>query len=84
MTYERMLKDPQYQAREVFVDCFDEVTETTVKQVNMFPKFSKHPGQIVRGGAKYDADTADVMAELGYTPEEVEALYEKGVLKKGK
>lgn len=84
MTYERMLKDPQYQAREVFVDCFDEVTETTVKQVNMFPKFAKHPGQIVRGGAKYDADTADVMAELGYTPEEVEALYEKGVLKKGK
>ena len=68
MTYERMLKDPQYQAREVFVDCFDEVTETTVKQVNMFPKFTKHPGQIVRGGAKYDADTADVMAELGYTP----------------
>ena len=50
----------------------------------MFPKFTKHPGQIVRGGAKYDADTADVMAELGYTPEEVEALYEKGVLKKGK
>ena len=84
MTYERMLKDPQYKAREVFVDCFDEVTETTVKQVNMFPKFAKHPGQIVRGGAKYDADTADVMAELGYTPEEVEALYEKGVLKKGK
>ena len=75
---------PQYQAREVFVECYDEVTEKTVKQVNMFPKFTKHPGRIVRGGAKYDADTKDVMEELGYSVEEVAALYEKGVLKADK
>ena len=78
-----MLKDPHYQAREVFIECHDEITDADVKQVNLFPKFAKHPGQIVRGGAKYDADTADIMEELGYTPEEVAALYEKGVLKKG-
>lgn len=83
MTYERMLKDPHYQAREVFIDCYDEITEKDIKAVNMFPKFKKHPGQIVRGGAKYDADSADIMEELGYTPEEVAAFYEKGIMKHG-
>ena len=49
----------------------------------MMPKFSKHPGQVVRGGAKYGADTEDIMEEFGYSPEEIELFYEKGVLKKG-
>ena len=83
MTYQMMLDDPHYQAREVFIESYDPITDKMVKQVNMIPRFKKHPGQIVRGGAKYDEDTADVMEELGYTPEEVEALYAKGVLKKG-
>ena len=83
MTYEMMLSDPHYQAREVFVECYDEITEKTVKQVNMIPRFKKHPGQIVRGGAKYDADTQDIMHEFGYSDEEIELLYEKGVMKRG-
>ena len=83
MTYAMMLEDPHYQAREVFIDVYDEITGKDVKQVNMMPKFSKHPGQVVRGGAKYGADTEDIMEEFGYSPEEIEAFYEKGVLKKG-
>ena len=83
MTYEMMLNDPHYQAREVFVDCYDEITQKTVKQVNMIPRFKKHPGKIVRGGAKYDADTQDVLEEFGYSEKEIELLYEKGVLRKG-
>ena len=75
-----MLNDPHYQAREVFVDCYDEITQKTVKQVNMIPRFKKHPGKIVRGGAKYDADTQDVLEEFGYSEKEIELLYEKGVL----
>lgn len=84
MTYERMLRDPHYIAREVFIDCYDEITGKDIKTVNMYPKFKKHPGQVVRGGAKYDADSADIMEELGYTPEQVESFYEKGVMKHGK
>lgn len=83
MTYEMMLDDPHYQAREVFVDCYDEITEKMVKQVNTIPRFKKHPGQIVRGGARYDADTRDVLEELGYSQEKISELYEKGVLKTG-
>ena len=83
MTYEMMLNDPHYQAREVFVDCYDEITQKTIKQVNMIPRFKKHPGKIVRGGAKYDADTQDVLEEFGYSEKEIELLYEKGVLRKG-
>lgn len=81
MTYDMMLNNPHYQAREVFVDCYDEITEKTVKQVNMIPRFKKHPGQIIRGGARYDADTRDVMHEFGYSDAEIDLLYEKGVLK---
>lgn len=83
MTYQMMLENPHYQARHVFVDCYDEITGKTVKQVNMMPRFKQHPGQIVRGGAKYDTDTKDVMEDFGYSDEEIAALYEKGILKKG-
>ena len=37
----------------------------------------------MRGGAKYDADTQDIMHEFGYSDEEIELLYEKGVMKRG-
>lgn len=83
MTYEMMLEDPHYQARKVFIDCYDEITGKTIKQVNMIPRFRKHPGQIVRGGAGYDADTRDVMGEFGYSDAEIDDLYDKGILKSG-
>lgn len=83
MTYAMMLEDPHYKAREVFIEVHDEITDKDVKQVNMMPKFSKHPGQVVRGGAKYNADTDDILEEFGYSPAEIELLYEKGVIKKG-
>jgi L-carnitine CoA-transferase len=81
MTYEMMMNDPHYKAREVFVDCYDEITETTVKQVNMIPRFKQHPGQIIRGGARYDADTRDILGEFGYSAGQIDELYDKGVLK---
>lgn len=83
MTYQMMLDHPHYQAREVFVECFDEITEKTVKQVTMIPRFKNHPGQIVRGGARYDADTKDILEEFGYSQEEIALLYEKGILSQG-
>lgn len=83
MTYQMMLDDPHYKAREVFIEGWDPITEKNVKQVNMYPKFKKHPGQIVRGGARYNTDTDDIMEELGYTPEQIADLYDKGVLKHG-
>ena len=83
MTYEMMLNDPHYKAREVFIEGYDPVTDSMVKQVNLIPRFKKHPGQIVRGGAAYDEDTVDVLLEHGYTQEEIDGLYERGVLKKG-
>ena len=83
MTYAMMLEDPHYKAREVFIEVHDEITDKDVKQVNMMPKFTKHPGQIIRGGAKYNTDTDDILEEFGYSPEEIEQLYEKGVIKKG-
>ncbi|MDR1185766.1 MAG: CoA transferase [Coriobacteriales bacterium] len=83
MTYTRMLENPHYVAREVFIDCYDEITGKTIKQVNMMPRFKNHPGQIIRGGAKYGADTDDILEELGYSKERISELYEKCILKEG-
>ena len=83
MTYEMMLDDPHYKAREVFIESYDPITDAMVKQVNMIPRFKRHPGRIVRGGAKYNADTNDVLEEHGFSIGEIEGLYEKGVIKRG-
>lgn len=83
MTYEMMLDDPHYKAREVFIESYDPITDALVKQVNMIPRFKRHPGRIVRGGAKYNADTNDVLEEHGFSIGEIEGLYEKGVIKRG-
>lgn len=82
MTYQMMLDHPHYQARETITEWHDEMTNRTVKGVNMIPKFKKNPGQIFRGGAKYGTDNEDVMHEFGYTDKEIKALYEKGIMKK--
>ena len=88
-TFFKPMKDSAYQAHKAVCDREKAMltplrnAEKTVKQVNMIPRFKKHPGKIVRGGAKYDADTQDVLEEFGYSEKEIELLYEKGVLRKG-
>ncbi|WP_019240265.1 MULTISPECIES: CoA transferase [Bacillus] len=84
MTYEMMLEHPHYQARETITEWYDEVTDRVIKGINMIPKFKNNPGQIFRSGTKYGVDTEDVMHEFGYSDAEIEAFYEKGIIKKAK
>jgi L-carnitine CoA-transferase/bile acid-CoA hydrolase len=82
-TIELAENNPHYVAREVFAE-WDDPQYGKVKGVNILPKFEKAPGQIWRGAPLYGMDNSDVLKEFGYTQAEVDALYEKGVLRAGK
>jgi len=76
-------KNSHYQARNVFTE-WEDPQYGKVKGVNIVPNFKENPGTIWRGAPLYGQDNSDVLKEFGYTQEEVDALYEKGVLKAGK
>ncbi len=81
MGYRDLLENPHYQARGMFVDLPATPEGETVKGVRPVPRFVNNPSEIVRSGAPYDFDTRDVLAELGYAPEEISSLYDKGILR---
>jgi len=83
MNYEMAQRNPHYIARETFIE-WDDPVHGKVKGVGMVPKFKKNPGQIWRGAPSYNTDTADVLAELGYSADDIKALYEKKVISNGR
>jgi crotonobetainyl-CoA:carnitine CoA-transferase CaiB-like acyl-CoA transferase len=75
-----MLDDPHFQAREAIVDVPHEKWDN-LKMQNVFPKFSRTPGEIRWSGPKFGEHTEEVYEELlGVTKEELGALREKGVI----
>lgn len=82
MTYEMMLENPHYQARETITEWHDPITDRMVKGVGPIPKFVKNPSRIFRGGATYGMDNEDVLSELGFGEDEIKNLYENGVIKR--
>jgi len=82
-TVELAAKNSHYQAREVFTE-WDDPQYGKVKGVNIIPKFKKNKGKIWRGAPLYGQDNTDVLKEFGYSQAEIDAMYEKGVLRAGK
>jgi crotonobetainyl-CoA:carnitine CoA-transferase CaiB-like acyl-CoA transferase len=75
-------KNPHFIAREVFAE-WDDPQYGKVKGVNVMPRVKKNPAKIWRGAPLYGQDNSDVLKEFGYSEEEIEALYQKGVVKAG-
>lgn len=80
MTYQMMMEDPQYIARETITEWYDPGSERNVKGINTIPKFKNNPSQIFRGGPTYGMDNEDVLSELGFSEEDIKSFYEKKVL----
>lgn len=80
MDYATMQTHPHYEARGVFETWTDVQTGEPLKGAAPVPRFSRRPSKTVRGGAPYGYDTAAVLAEYGFTDEEVADLTDKGVL----
>ncbi|MDR3572494.1 MAG: CoA transferase [Anaerolineaceae bacterium] len=69
-------------ARKVFSE-WDDPQYGKVKGVNVFPHAKNNPPKIWRGAPLYGMDNDDVLAEFGYSKEQIDELYTKGVLKAG-
>ncbi len=81
MTYDMMLENPQYTARETITQWYDPMSDSQIKGCNCVPKFKNNPSQIYRGGAAYGEDTRDVLGELGFSSQEIEKFYESNIVK---
>ena len=78
-----MATHPHYIARQNFVEWHD-AEKGKVKGTAPIPKFKREPGKIVTGSPKYSQHTEEVLAELGYTKDEIENFYEGGIVKRFK
>jgi crotonobetainyl-CoA:carnitine CoA-transferase CaiB-like acyl-CoA transferase len=75
----QMHKNPQTIARDMVVEV-EHTTEGKVKTLGLPVKFSKTPGKVVHGAPLYGEHTRDVLAELGYSIEQVKKLEGAGVI----
>jgi crotonobetainyl-CoA:carnitine CoA-transferase CaiB-like acyl-CoA transferase len=71
--------DPHYRARGIHVEWQDEQVGP-LKGVGPVPRFSRTPQEIWRGSAAVGADNEFLLGELGYTPEQIQALGEQGAI----
>lgn len=80
MDYEEARTNPQYLAREVFTTWTASDGKTEIPGVNVMPKLKNHPGRIWRGAPRIGMDNEDILSELGYTKEQIQSMYESGLL----
>ena len=74
-----MLADPQYRARESITEVEHPVLGPVAMQ-NVFPRLSRSRGKVRWPGPTLGEHTDEVLAEIGVTPADIEALKEKGII----
>lgn len=80
MDYEQAKTNPQYLARKVFTTWTAADGKTQIPGVNVMPKLKNNPGQIWRGAPNVGMDNEDILSELGYAPQEIQSMYQAGLL----
>jgi len=79
-TYAQMIEHPHVIARENIIE-WDGIEGEKVKGLSIAPRLKNYPAEIWRRPAHYGEDNEDVLAELGYTPEQISALYDQNILR---
>jgi crotonobetainyl-CoA:carnitine CoA-transferase CaiB-like acyl-CoA transferase len=74
-----VLLDPLFQAREMVVEIKGKGGKE-IKTLGVPVKLSDTPGSIRTAPLDFGESTADILGELGYTPEEIKILREKEVI----
>jgi crotonobetainyl-CoA:carnitine CoA-transferase CaiB-like acyl-CoA transferase len=78
----QIMRDPQYLAREVFVQLQDDDLGP-MKMANMPVKFSQTPGKIrYAGRAAIGQDTVEILHEIGLNDEQIEDLSNRKIIRK--
>ena len=75
-----IMTDPQYAALQTIVAVDDEELGGPVQMQNVLFRLSESPGSIRWAGRPHGANTDEVLAEIGVTPEQLAALREAGVV----
>jgi crotonobetainyl-CoA:carnitine CoA-transferase CaiB-like acyl-CoA transferase len=78
--YGQVFDDPHLRAREFFWEA-PHPTLGSVRQVGSPMRFSETPARRARAGPLFGEDSVALARELGYGPEEVAGLVERGVIK---
>jgi crotonobetainyl-CoA:carnitine CoA-transferase CaiB-like acyl-CoA transferase len=79
-TYDQVFHDPHLEARRFFQDA-PHTTLGPVKQVGSPMRLSETPPRMVRAGPLLGEHSAQVLTELGYSPEEIRRLSADGVIR---
>ncbi|WP_101721437.1 CoA transferase [Eggerthella timonensis] len=79
-TLEDCENDPHFQAREVFTEWEDPIFGK-LKGIGLINKFKVNPAQIWRGAPLFGNDNDDILGELGFSEDEIKALYDGGTIK---
>ena len=87
LTYQDMLTNPQYLARESLTvnpstrweDPKNPGQPLPVTMPNIVPRAKNNPLSIWRTGVDFGYDTADVLADLGYSEAEIKGFFDKGI-----
>jgi crotonobetainyl-CoA:carnitine CoA-transferase CaiB-like acyl-CoA transferase len=69
----QIFEDPHFEARRAIVTVDDPELGPT-RTVDVFPRLTRTPGTVRHLGPRPGSDTDDVLAELGYTSEWIEAF----------
>ena len=75
-----IMADPQFAALGTIVAVDDEELGGSVQMQNVLFRLSESPGAIRWAGRPHGANTDEVLAEIGVTPEQLAALREAGVV----
>lgn len=80
LTIPELENNPQYIARESITH-WNTIDGRDCKGPNVMPKFKNNPGQIWRGMPTHGMDTSAILANIGYSEEEIKTLVSKGLAK---
>ncbi|NCB24243.1 MAG: crotonobetainyl-CoA--carnitine CoA-transferase [Bacteroidia bacterium] len=81
MTYEMAEKHPHYVARDTISE-WTAVDGRKLRGVALVPKTKNNPGRIWRGCPTTGQDNDDILAEIGFGQDEIDALYATGTIRK--
>lgn len=77
---EDCVNDPHWQVRQSIMT-WDDPMMGRVTGLGLMSKFKNNPSEIWRGAPLFGMDNRDILSDLGYTEEQVNEMYEKGIVK---
>jgi L-carnitine CoA-transferase len=79
--YTMLVNHPHIKARESLIE-YESPEGKPFLGYNIFPRLKNNPGKVWRGGPSIGLDNEDILADLGFSTEQIQDLYDSGQLTK--